>query len=94
MQCYELMIEKGGWSQGTLFLHLEGAVDYAVRDLEYKYLECLATMDEDTLEAHYIDPSKLEQDKKTLRKYLMQGDGFCGLMSNYYEILTREVIEE
>lgn len=93
VECFELVREYGGNKTiSMLFAKFETAVDYAVEDLQYRYLECLATCGDDVLEAHYIDPKKMNSHLKTLRKYLTEGDGCCGIMSEYYEIHRREMI--
>lgn len=92
VECFELVKECGGSMViSILFAKFKTAVDYAVEDLQYRYLECLAKGD-DVLEAYYIDPKKMNSHLKILRKYLTEGDGCCGIMSEYYEIHTREMI--
>ena len=93
MVCYEYV--KVGWNgEKKLCLHLESAVEYAAKDLLYRYTECLAKYDENSLKAYYINPDEIDEKLRILRENLMNGDGFSGIQSEYYEIHKREVIEE
>lgn len=95
MECYELVKENGGWkTMSKMFVKFESAVDYAVSDLQYMYLKLANECDENTLKFYFIDPDEMEEKSRHLREYLMNGDGFAGLMGEYYEIRKIEVIED
>jgi len=93
MVCFEY-VKSGGWNaERKLFLHFENAVEYAVQDMKYRYVECLATYDEMTLKAYCINPDEIDEKLEKMREYLGRGDGFSGIQMEYYEIHELEIEE-